>query len=200
MESEHIIDETATIQGADIEEVYDDCVIWLKKIRAEINEQTYPVYLKAHHDGTNISEGSSTPVDWPKNIMIDMQKHIDDVIIRIRIDSIELSSHKIRKSHYYWLLIVEDLLRIFFNNMNPIMKQLYDNENGEQLYKDLKMGVIKRFALTIIPSLFLIIGGPSFYKIAGILYFVVFFRIGWSSIGKDFIRIREYYSQLTPDR
>jgi hypothetical protein len=180
--------------------VYDDCLAWLKRIRAEINEQTHPVYIKAHHDKSNISKGISTPVDWPKILMINMEKHIDDVIIRIRIDSIELSSHINRKRHYYWLLIVEDLLRIFFNNMNPILKHLYDNENGEKLYNDLKMGAIKWFALTIIPSLFLVIGGPSFYKIAGIFYFIVFFSTGWSSIGKDFFRIRGFLSQLHPDK
>ncbi len=197
MDPEHIIDETALIQRADIEKVYNDCVNWLKKIRAEINEQTHPTYIRANHDRTS-PEGTALE-NLSKIIMINIEKKFNDVMIRIRIESTTYSSHQ-RRSQYYSLFIVEDLWRIFFVNMNPLMKQLYGNERGMQLSKDLQEELIKWLAFDLIISIFLISLGDSSSKFAGIFCFVFLFVVGWYRHGRDYLRIRGYTSPIFPGR
>jgi hypothetical protein len=49
MDPEHIIHETATIEGADIEEVYVKCKDWLQSVDAYILDESKPHYIKAVH-------------------------------------------------------------------------------------------------------------------------------------------------------
>lgn len=49
IEPEPIINETATIKGASIEKVYDQCKDWLKSVDAQILDESKPHFIKAIH-------------------------------------------------------------------------------------------------------------------------------------------------------
>ena len=125
--SEHIIDETATIEGADIENVYNECVEWLKEINAVIEEVIKPLTIKARQEKSGnprwgwlhtqdmiIWNFPSTDVlDMKKNITIILEKQENDVLLRIRIDPWSringLDSFQNRRS--IWLKFVGDIIQ-----------------------------------------------------------------------------------------
>jgi len=82
----NIIDESATIKGADIEKVYDNCLEWLEKrnsyLRNEsvkILNQSRPEYLEAQH----YFLGAEGGIVQRKKIMIYLEESENSVIVRL---------------------------------------------------------------------------------------------------------------------
>ena len=104
LEPKHIIDETVTIEGADIEKVYDDCVTWLSGLGAEKLEEDYPSFIKASHKGDR-----PYYEDFGKLITISLTHDNGNVVIRVVMDEREktLFFGGIENRRRSWLKIVE---------------------------------------------------------------------------------------------
>ena len=152
MEPEHIIDETATIQGADIEKVFDDCVEWLLKNRADITLMNKPILIQANHVRGTWFE-PTTPDDWYKEISIRLEQLDDDVSIHLLMDFSEMgSSTNVRKVKSYWPLIVEKLWRhIGVDISRELLLDLYPISVLEFTLNDFKKELIMTYILLISP-------------------------------------------------
>ncbi|MFX1517651.1 MAG: hypothetical protein ACFFC6_15210 [Promethearchaeota archaeon] len=95
---EYIIDEQATIRGADIEKVYDDCISWLKIRRYTSFLETFkPRYIKAR---TN-RYASNYRRDIYRTMIVELYltQSMKGVEIQLRI----LPSNKLPKHEIIWL-------------------------------------------------------------------------------------------------
>jgi len=95
LEPEHVIDEHATIKGADIEKVYDKCEKWLIEIGANVEKSDKQISIQAIHrkpmdfrwgwirgSYSSIQRQPSLRVlDMKKIINIEFEKEKDDVIL-----------------------------------------------------------------------------------------------------------------------
>ena len=88
MDPEHIIDETATIKGTDIEKVYDDCASWIKKrASTQILTQSRPTHLKAR---SHIRPNSGLWARWML-LELSLKKEETNTIIMVKMTPEKLS-------------------------------------------------------------------------------------------------------------
>ncbi|MBL7079819.1 hypothetical protein ISS39_05795 [Candidatus Bathyarchaeota archaeon] len=109
MDPEHIIDETATIQGASIEKVYDRCRSWIWKRRgALIKEKQKPTKLVAYHSivGGDISTEN-------KVMQIYLSESQEGVSVRLIMDTVSKEARRVlinpSLTATYWSYLVESL-------------------------------------------------------------------------------------------
>jgi len=199
-EPEHIIDETATIRGADIEKVYNDCVNWLNKIQATIKEQDNPFFLHATH--IELFGGQFTRViKW---IDIRLSEGHESVIVNIIIDppkGLTLTRRQRRLEQYRlsWNAYVKDLWKSV-GVLDPyIERQLYPYEVLENQVSKMKRNMFVVAGITLI-FIFMVFSGisPDVSNIlsgAILLNLYLVFRL-YLSMSKIKNRILELY----PDR
>jgi len=152
LEPEHIIDETVTIPGADIEKVYDDCLVWLKKIIAyRINDSEKFNRILAEHTGLTRFRSSGIPFDYAKHIEIILRQNCENVEVHVFMDQAYPKSpiDRYEKRRIFWKSYVGDLWkhlgvklgneemqyyypRIYFKEKNP--EQDYCNDSVWNLY------------------------------------------------------------------
>ncbi len=131
MEPGHIIDETATIPGADIEKVYDDCEKWLKtKLNASINEYKFPKYLRAYHSLREHSVGDFK--FYGKIISLSLEKEADNVLVNIIMDEPDENPflHGYENRRRAWFFWVEHLWKYLGVEIDDSMlERWYSPEN-----------------------------------------------------------------------
>jgi hypothetical protein len=131
VESEYVIDEQATIRGADIEKVYDECVSWLKTIRARIKEQDRPYFLHASH----LERFDGRTKRTLKRIHIRLSQRHESVMVSLIIDAPEgitltKSQRMFERYRLSWGDYVEGLWRSIGVEMNPhVERQIYRYED-----------------------------------------------------------------------
>lgn len=134
MESEYIIDETATIKGADIEKVYDKCISWLKIKKAKIVEEKRPNFVKALHGR---GEGIWAQ-DTGKFFIIELvQKYDYTVIVKFQIPPLKwLLKSKKYFYHFWWYQYIEELWTHLGVTINETyLKRLYPYTNLKKMKK-----------------------------------------------------------------
>ena len=80
-EPDHIIDETATIQGADIETVYGVCFEWVKKNKLTLQKQNNPKHIIA----SKLTRFFTHNRNSPREYQITLKQENNDVIINFKI-------------------------------------------------------------------------------------------------------------------
>ena len=196
MELGHIIDDTATIKGADIEKVYDDCVIWLSRYGANILKENRPNLMKAYHKGARAFHE-----DWSKNITISLQQSKEDVCIRIVIDhgsSLTLRENVYEDLRRSWIKIVEDLWgNIGVKMDDQIIEHLFPKSTLEKIINDHRQRVLF-FVFVLMFGFFIILVYPPVAIQASIpIVFIIIIIIGEAQkISFYKKRLRELY----PDR
>jgi hypothetical protein len=153
LEPEHIIDEQASIKGVFIEDVYDNCVKWLKKYSAELLEENDPFFIKAYHKGQR-----AWYEDWGKVISISLKKEAGFVNIRVIMDEREenpfLEGYENRRRS--WSKLVEDLWKHLGVEMNnEMLEDLYSKSDLEKIIGDhknraLMLGCVFIFVLLVV--------------------------------------------------
>jgi len=120
MEPEHIIDETATIQGADIDEVYESCLEWVKSIRADVCEKNKPSFIKAEHRLYTVFPFGIYPnphIDWiilnihltqEKKILHEIFQDYPDVKVEVKIPNIQHNTKRRLPRYVRWYQVVEE--------------------------------------------------------------------------------------------
>jgi len=164
MEPEHIIDETATIQGADIEKVYDDCVGWLQLIKAIIREENKPSSIRAFHDYVDpLVSGSDIqwnwhPKDYPKYIVIKFNKTDSAVNLRFIIEKPKgfFTQASISKYRRWWILLFIGLLKhLNIDDDLTYSKKFVSKTNLEKMKRD----ILRGFSLPLLFSLIICASG-----------------------------------------
>jgi hypothetical protein len=205
MEPEHIIEETATIPGADIEKVSDDCIDWLKKNRAEIINIEKPWLIQANHR-RGLDLALTTPEDWHKNISIKLEQLGDDVKVHLLMDTPRTSRRNhVRKVKSYWPLLVENLWRTIGVEIDgDLLHNLYPISALEFILNDMRKELIGAFLVLNSPILLGIIGNiltkANLDMLSIIGYFVmVTLLVIWIG-GKKYLHVRNLQLDLYPDR
>ncbi|MBC8223383.1 hypothetical protein H8E65_02265 [Candidatus Bathyarchaeota archaeon] len=147
MEPEHIIDETAIIPGADIEKVYDDCVEWVRSIKAVIREENKPFLIKAFHyyEDPLVSTPDSGwdwhPKNFAKTIVIILDNAEEAVHFRFIIERPIgfFTSAAIEKYRRWWILYLVALLNhLKLDDDLSKSKQYISRSNLEKMSSDIK--------------------------------------------------------------
>jgi hypothetical protein len=135
MGPEHIIDERATIKGADIEKVYDECVSWLKNINATQIENDRPEFIKAIHNPgmtpreprVSITYWALYPRDWKKTIEINLETNEGQVNLRasIGLPTGFFTSAAIEKRRRWWIMLVLDLFEHLHLDVDNSQKRAF---------------------------------------------------------------------------
>jgi hypothetical protein len=205
MEPEHIIDETTTIQGTDIEKVYNNCIEWLKKNRADITLMEKPIFIQANHQ-RGLYLAPTTPEDWYKNISIKLEQNGDDVNVHLLMDTPRTSRRNhVRKVKSYWPLSVENLWHnIGVEIDGDLLLNLYPISTLEFILDDMRKELIGAFLVLISPILLGILGNiltkASLDMLSIVGYFVmVTLLVIWIG-GKKYLHVRNLLLDLYPDR
>jgi hypothetical protein len=136
LKPEHIIDETATIQETDIEDVYDRSIEWLSGIGAEMLEEVYPSFIKASHKGTR-----GYYEDWGKEITLSLSQDSENVVIRVIMDEREKNPlvEGIENRRRSWLKLVESLWELVDVALDDeTLTDLYSETSLEKMIGDHK--------------------------------------------------------------
>jgi hypothetical protein len=202
LEPEHIIDETATIEGADIEAVYDRCVSWLKRTRSNISQVDKPKLIHANFNSVE----ARSPDGWSKNITIELEKVDDAVCIHLLMDSPEkLSREFVIRAKAYWPLMVEKLWRfIGVEIRGELLLTLYPITVLEFILDDLRYNLLMSFFVLSSPLLLGIVLGISRYEYLDMRYILglllmVFLILMWVG-GLQYYQVRTLLRELYPDR
>ena len=215
MELGHIIDETATIKGVDIETVYDKCEKWLIKIGANVEKSDKPISIQAIHRklmdfrwgwirGSDISiqrQPSLRVLDMKKIIKIEFEKEKNDVILHIFIDpwSIISGLDRFEKSKSYWLKFVGDLLQYLGIELEKHQLQYYYKRD---LFINKLQGQQRQLFLSFIPAvvfLALVLIPQDFFSMfiftGLVIYSFLVIPYEWNNLKK----INNKYRELFPD-
>ena len=205
MEFEQIIDETATIQGADIETVYDDCLAWLKKNRADITLMEKPTLIQANHRRGLYLE-MTTPEDWHKEISIKLEQLDSDVNIHLLMGFPQKGSRtNLKKITSFWPLMVENIWDyIGVEISKELLINLYPVSVLEFILDHVKNNVIMSFIALVSPIILGIFGNIltstnlDMMSIVGYCVMVALLLI-WIG-GRKYLHVRHLLFDLYPDR
>ena len=215
MEPEHVIDEHATIKGADIEKVYDKCEKWLIEIGANVEKSDKQISIQAIHrkpmdfrwgwirgSYSSIQRQPSLRVlDMKKIINIEFEKEKDDVILHIFIDpwSIISGLDRFEKRKSYWLKFVGDLLQYLGIELEKHQLQYYYKRDffinklkgqQRQLFLSFTPAVVF-LALVLIPQDFF----SMLFFTGLVIYSFLVIPYEWDNLKK----INNKYRELYPD-
>ena len=205
MKPEHVIDEHATIKGADIEKVYDDCLAWLNKIHANIIIQKRPEFIKAFHlppdmltQVIDVEYWNWHPKNWEKNIDLFFYKIDDQVRVRLIIERPEGFHTKaaIEKRRRWWVILVLDLYKSLNIEVDSSHKKKFFSVTN---LRKMKSDILHSFSLPLFGSLVMLVWG--FHSILtderiGYLFILAAVYIPLRVIYENFLiqkRIRELY-------
>ena len=152
MEPEHIIDETVTIRGADIETVYDDCLSWLKKKQATIKQEDKPFYLQATH----IEHHGGRFIRVFKWIDIQLTEAQASVTINIKIDppegiTLTRSQRRLEQYRLSWKTYVIGLWRNIGVEFNQnVERQVFSYELLENQVTSINRRIYLMIGLTLL--------------------------------------------------
>lgn len=113
MEPEHIIDEQATIEGANIEKIYTECILWFENLDATIMEQNKPVSIRAVHKNIKNRYDMEKPINWGKIIEIRFFQYNSDTIVRVKMVPSKgmWKVYPVERARYYWASLLLDLYK-----------------------------------------------------------------------------------------
>ena len=206
MESEHVIDEMATLEGANIEKVYEDCLAWLTLNKARIREQRRPEYIKAEHGhGRGVSYQ-----DHAKFFLISLNQDGNEVIIDFKIPQLSWAPpSKFPVYSLFWSEFVEDLWRHLEIPIDEVfLRYLYPLKNLRKMYFTKIKGFI---FLTLIHGAGLLLGvllswleKKHVTSIILISSFGALSIIGWIITARpmlvEALKIKNQLRELYPDR
>jgi hypothetical protein len=205
LEPENLIDETTTIEGTDIEKVYDRCLTWLIKNKADITLMEKPILIQANHQ-RGIYLAPTTPEGWHKSISIKLEQLGDDVNVHLLMNYPKTSRRKhVRKMKSYWPLLVENLWRnIGVEIDGELLLNLFSISALEFILDDMRKELIGGFLVLLSPLLLGIMGNiltlANLDMLSIVGYFVmVALLIIWIR-GKKYIHVRNLQLDLYPDR
>ena len=209
LEPEYVIDEQATIRGADIEKVYDDCLVWLKKIHANIIIQKRPEFIKAFHLPpemlTQVAGEAEFwnwhPKNWEKIIDLFFYKINDHVRIRFIIERPEgfHTEAAINKRRRWWVILVLDLYKSLNIEVDSSHEKKFFPFNN---LRKMKSDIWRSFTLPLFGSLVMFVWG--FHIIhsdssIGYIFILAAVFIPIRVIYENFL-IRKRMRELYPDR
>ena len=180
MALEHIIDETATMPGADIEDIYDRCLQWIQTIPIHDLETTRSHSIQAHH---KVRASSSVSIMFQhKKFTINLSEQGNNIEIHINIYKIPNFFDpplKEKRNLYqmYWIDYVAHLwkylgvdLRIYdlkrFYPIDNIKKRMIKRQN---LYKSVGFSWLVIFLMAVLVD----DGTPVLYRISLIFGLVI---------------------------
>jgi len=148
LEPEHIIDETATIQGASIEKVYDICLQWIQSIPTHDLETTRPHTIQAYHKYQ--ARTSAHVMFHHKKFILTISDQGNDITVHISIHKIQDNAfppQQDKRDRYllYWIDYVvnlwehlgvdqnyDELKRLY--PLDIIQKRMSERQNNYQVY------------------------------------------------------------------
>ena len=159
MDPEHIIDETASIQGADIEKVYDECVEWVKSIKGVIREENRPSLIRVFHRYVDpLVSDTDTGWNWhPKNlakyIVITLTEQDRAVHLRFTIERPRgfFTQEAIEKYRRWWIPYLVDLFnRLKLDENFNLSRQYISKSNLEKMRSDIRREFLLPFLFSLI--------------------------------------------------
>jgi len=190
---EHIIDEQATIKGADIEEVYDACLSWLASLKARILEQKRPNFIKAQH-GSGRRERVQK---HGKIFLIRLSSKGKDIVIDLKIPPISwIPSQKSPVYPIYWTEFVENLWRhVGVPISDDLLRRLYPLKNLRRMIYD---NLVTIFTMVILFGLGIYISqfGPSWLVVLGVTGLLATTHPSFL----DALKLRNKLKELYPDK
>lgn len=135
MDEDFLIDEQATLRSNSIEELYEDCLSWLRMKKAKIVEEKRPNFVKALHGR---GEGVWAQ-DTGKFFIIKLvQKNDFNVIVKFQIPPLKwlLKREKPYIYHLWWYQYIEQLWTHLGVTINETyLKRLYPYTNLKKMKK-----------------------------------------------------------------
>jgi hypothetical protein len=202
MEPEHIIDETATIKGADIEKVYDDCVSWLKKKRYRMTQNHKPRFIQANY----VTTFSTSPEDWDKNITINLKQTEAEIEIHLLIDAPHKQGRtRDRRANAYWRFVVEKLWKFIGVEISrELLVSIYPQTILVFILDDLKYGLCMMFFVFSFPFFYAILLDILMSTPLNISYILGIFLMILTLIiwigGSQYLQVRKLLGDLYPSR
>jgi hypothetical protein len=173
MEPEHIIDETTTIEGADIEKVYDDCIDWLKSIKGVIREWNRPSLIRVYHNYLDpLVSDTDTGWNWhPKNlakyIVITLTEQDRAVLLRFIIERPRgfFTQEAVDKYRRWWILFLVGLFKhLKLDEDLARSRQYISKSNLEKMRGDIRRAFLLPFLFSLIMGvvgIYLLMNGDS---------------------------------------
>jgi hypothetical protein len=171
MEPEHIIDETATIQGVNIDGIYNRCLEWIKINKIRIKETNKLDYIKIG----NVPKYKSH-IPLLKNFDIILESIDQSVRVTISTPRTAVSPWMLflRYQNNKHLEIVESVFRHIGANMNKeSLKRLYPKSALSSLMGGSLFFFCIFFVMSLIP-IYIVFTMP----LPSLVYFIFFFAFG----------------------
>ena len=204
MESEHIIDEQVTIKDADIEDVYDDCIEWLRMKRSIIIQENRPHFVEASHVGSR-PDHEEVYEDFAKHIRITITPTEDAVQIHIIMDELEKNPRVVgyENRRRVWSGLVEELWKhIGVEIDNEVLKQLYSLSKIKERIKEHRKNITYILGIFVVGLIFFeyvslqVLNSPFLY----LVYRTnreIYFLIHGIPLGREVLRLFKWRKRLT---
>lgn len=140
MDNEFIYTRKITLRGTDINHVKNRIYNWITYNNYVIKKNLNPDYFHIVH--WNIPEGEYSfekPEDYKKNMEISLSKNHEDIIIEIKMTSIEhvITNRDYNNYQIYWSKIVENMIWNIDNKITDnVLKEIYSIKSVNKYIKE----------------------------------------------------------------